>query len=81
MPQPFAITPAWLALQPHANARLCLFEVDRPGSREPVPIRRHVLDAFLRQEGVIDGSSDTSLTDPGDVRFSGYLCRAASLPR
>ncbi len=80
MPQPFATTPAWLALQPHANARLCLFEVDRPGSREPIPIRRHVLDAFLRQEGVIDGSSDTSLTDPGDVRFSGYLCRAASLP-
>jgi LysM repeat protein len=73
-------TPPWLALQPYANARLCLFEVDRPDSREPVPIRRHVIDAFLRQEGVIDGSSDTSLTDPGDVRFSGYLCRAASLP-
>ena len=33
--------PLWLALQPYANARLCLFEVDRPESRSPIPIRRH----------------------------------------
>ena len=33
--------PLWLALQPYANARLCLFEVDRPESRNPIPIRRH----------------------------------------
>jgi hypothetical protein len=33
--------PLWLALQPYANARLCLFEVDRPESRSPIPIRWH----------------------------------------
>jgi LysM repeat protein len=67
-------------LQPYANARLCLFEVDRPESQEPVPIRRHVLDAFLRFERLVGGSDDTALTDPGDVRYSGFLCRAATLP-
>ena len=39
--QPAAAAPLWLALQPYANARLCLFEVDRPESRNPIPIRRH----------------------------------------
>jgi hypothetical protein len=43
--------PLWLALPPHANARLCLFEVDRPESRSPIPIRRHVIDYFLEQQG------------------------------
>jgi hypothetical protein len=33
--------PLWLALQPYANARLCLFDVDRPESRSPIPIRWH----------------------------------------
>ncbi len=83
-PQPSAAAPVqaplWLALQPYANARLCLFEVDRPESQEPVPIRRHVLDAFLRFERLVGGSDDTALTDPGDVRYSGFLCRAATLP-
>jgi hypothetical protein len=46
---PIQAAPLWLALQPYANARLCLFEVDRPGSKEPVPIRRHVIDCFLEQ--------------------------------
>ncbi len=72
--------PLWLALQPYANARLCLFEVDRPESKEPIPIRRHVLDVFLRFEQVVGGYDDTALTDPGDVRYSGFLCRAAVLP-
>ena len=26
------------------------------------------------------GYNDTAITDPGDVRFSGYICRAAVLP-
>jgi hypothetical protein len=56
--------PLWLALQPYANARLCLFEVDRPESRSPVPICRHVIDCFLEQAGIVGG----------------YLCRAAILP-
>jgi hypothetical protein len=43
--------PLWLALQPYANARLSLFDVDRPESRSPVPIRRHVIDCFLEQQG------------------------------
>ncbi|WP_411877230.1 LysM peptidoglycan-binding domain-containing protein [Vulcanococcus limneticus] len=72
--------PLWLALQPYANARLCLFEVDRPESRNPVPIRRHVIDCFLEQQGIVGGYNDTAITDPGDVRFSGYLCRSAILP-
>ena len=71
------VMPLWLALQPYANARLCLFEVDRPESQEPMPIRRHVLDVFLRFERVVGGYDDTALTDPGDVRYSGFLCRAA----
>jgi LysM repeat protein len=70
----------WLALQPYANARLCLFEVDRPESRSPVPIRRHVIDCFLEQSGIVSGYNDTALTDPGDVLLRGYLCRAAILP-
>jgi hypothetical protein len=72
--------PLWLALQPYANARLCLFEVDRPESRSPVPIRRHVIDCFLEQAGIVGGYNDTALTDPGDVLLRGYLCRAAILP-
>ena len=72
--------PLWLALQPYANARLCLFEVDRPESRNPVPIRRHVIDCFLEQSGIVSGYNDTALTDPGDVLLRGYLCRAAILP-
>jgi LysM repeat protein len=72
--------PLWLALQPYANARLCLFEVDRPESRNPVPIRRHVIDCFLEQGGIVGGYNDTALTDPGDVLLRGYLCRAAILP-
>jgi LysM repeat protein len=67
-------------LQPYANARLCLFEVDRPESRSPVPIRRHVIDCFLEQQGIVSGYNDTALTDPGDVLLRGYLCRAAILP-
>ncbi len=77
--QPVA-APLWLALQPYANARLCLFEVDRPESRSPDPIRRHVIDCFLEQQGIVSGYNDTALTDPGDVLLSGYLCRAAILP-
>jgi hypothetical protein len=65
---PLGVQPLWLALQPYANARLCLFEVDRPGSKEPIPNRRHVLDVFLRFEQVVSGYDDTALTDPGDVR-------------
>jgi LysM repeat protein len=72
--------PLCLALQPYANARLCLFEVDRPESRNPVPIRRHVIDCFLEQSGIVSGYNDTALTDPGDVLLRGYLCRAAILP-
>ena len=72
--------PLWLALQPYANARLCLFEVDRPESRSPVPIRRHVIDCFLEQAGIVGGYNDTALTDPGDVLLRGYLCRSAILP-
>jgi LysM repeat protein len=72
--------PLWLALQPYANARLCLFEVDRPESRSPVPIRRHVIDCFLEQQGIVGGYNDTALTDPGDVLLRGYLCRSAILP-
>ena len=72
--------PLWLALQPYANARLCLFEVDRPESRNPIPIRRHVIDCFLEQAGIVGGYNDTALTDPGDVLLRGYLCRAAILP-
>jgi LysM repeat protein len=72
--------PLWLALQPYANARLCLFEVDRPESRNPIPIRRHVIDCLLEQSGIVSGYNDTALTDPGDVLLRGYLCRAAILP-
>ena len=72
--------PLAVALQAQANARLCLFEVDRPEATAPQPIRRHVLDCYLRQESLIGGTNDTRLTDPGDVRFQGYLCRAALLP-
>jgi LysM repeat protein len=72
--------PLWRALQPYANARLCLFEVDRPESRSPVPIRRHVIDCFLEQQGIVGGYNDTALTDPGDVLLRGYLCRSAILP-
>jgi LysM repeat protein len=77
---PPVAAPLWLALQPYANARLCLFEVDRPESRNPVPIRRHVIDCFLEQSGIVSGYNDTALTDPGDVLLRGYLCRAAILP-
>jgi LysM repeat protein len=77
---PPAAAPLWLALQPYANARLCLFEVDRPESRSPIPIRRHVIDCFLEQRGIVSGYNDTALTDPGDVLLSGYICRAAILP-
>jgi LysM repeat protein len=77
---PHGALPLWLALQPYANARLCLFEVDRPESRNPVPIRRHVIDCFLEQQGIVSGYNDTALTDPGDVLLRGYLCRAAILP-
>ena len=77
--QPLA-APLWLALQPYANARLCLFEVDRPESRNPIPIRRHVIDCFLEQAGIVGGYNDTALTDPGDVLLRGYLCRSAILP-
>ena len=77
--QPLA-APLWLALQPYANARLCLFEVDRPESRSPIPIRRHVIDCFLEQGGIVGGYNDTALTDPGDVLLRGYLCRSAILP-
>ena len=69
-----------MALLPYANARLCLFEVDRPESRSPMPIRRHVIDCFLEQSGIVSGYNDTALTDPGDVLMRGYLCRAAILP-
>lgn len=75
-----ANTPLWLALQPYANARLCLYEVDRPESRNPIPIRRHVIDCFLEQSGIVSGYNDTALTDPGDVLLRGYLCRSAILP-
>jgi LysM repeat protein len=75
-----ATAPLWLALQPYANARLCLFEVDRPESRSPIPIRRHVIDCFLEQSGIVSGYNDTVLTDPGDVLLRGYLCRSAILP-
>jgi len=75
-----AAAPLWLVLQPYANARLCLFEVDRPESSSPIPIRRHVLDCFLEQSGIVSGYNDTALTDPGDVLLRGYLCRAAILP-
>jgi hypothetical protein len=75
-----SVAPLWLALQPYANARLCLFEVDRPESRNPIPIRRHVIDCFLEQAGIVGGYNDTALTDPGDVQLHGYLCRAAILP-
>ena len=77
---PIQAAPLWLALQPYANARLCLFEVDRPGSKEPVPIRRHVIDCFLEQRGIVSGYNYTAITIPGDVILSGYLCRAAVLP-
>ena len=77
--QPVA-APLWLALQPYANARLCLFEVDRPESRSPIPIRRHVIDCFLEQQGIVSGYNYTALTDPGDVLLRGYLCRSAILP-
>ena len=77
--QPIA-APLWLALQPYANARLCLFEVDRPESRSPIPIRRHVIDCFLEQAGIVGGYNDTAITDPGDVLLRGYLCRSAILP-
>jgi hypothetical protein len=77
---PHGALPLWLALQPYANARLCLFEVDRPESRNPIPIRRHVIDCFLEQSGIVSGYNDTALTDPGDVLLRGYLCRAAILP-
>jgi LysM repeat protein len=77
--QPVA-APLWLALQPYANARLCLFEVDRPESRSPIPIRRHVIDCFLEQQGIVSGYNDTALSDPGDVLLRGYLCRSAILP-
>jgi hypothetical protein len=77
--QPVA-APLWLALQPYVNARLCLFEVDWPESRNPVPIRRHVIDCFLEQQGIVGGYNDTALTDPGDVLLRGYLWRAAILP-
>jgi hypothetical protein len=77
---PPVAAPLWLALQPYANARICLFEVDRPESRSPLPIRRHVIDCFLEQSGIVSGYNDTSLTDPGDVLLRGYLCRAAILP-
>jgi hypothetical protein len=77
---PLGALPLWLALQPYANARLCLFEVDRPGSKEPVPIRRHVIDCFLEQRGIVSGYNYTAITIPGDVIFNGYLCRAAVLP-
>jgi len=77
---PHLALPLWLALQPYANARLCLFEVDRPGSKEPVPIRRHVIDCFLEQRGIVSGYNYTAITIPGDVIFNGYLCRAAVLP-
>jgi hypothetical protein len=78
--RPHGAVPLWLALQPYANARLCLFEVDRPESRNPIPIRRHVIDCFLEQSGIVSGYNDTALTDPGDVLLRGYLCRAAILP-
>ena len=52
---PPGTAPLWLALQPYANARLCLFEVDRPGSKEPVPIRRDVIDCFLEPRGIVSG--------------------------
>jgi LysM repeat protein len=77
---PHGALPLWLALQPYANARLCLFEVDRPDSRNPIPIRRHVIDCFLEQSGIVSGYNDTALTDPGDVLLRGYLCRAVILP-
>ncbi len=54
--------------------------MDRPESRNPVPIRRHVIDCFLEQSGIVSGYNDTALTDPGDVLLRGYLCRAAILP-
>jgi hypothetical protein len=41
--------------------------VDSPKSRNPVPIRRHVIDCFLEQGGIVGGCNDTALTDPGDV--------------
>jgi hypothetical protein len=72
--------PLWLALQPYANARLCLFEVDRPRSRSPIPIRRHVIECYLEQRGIVSGYNYTALTIPGDVILRGYLCRAAILP-
>lgn len=69
-----------MTLQAYANARLCLVEVDRPESRSPIPIRRHVIECFLEQQGIISGHNDTAITNPGDVRFCGYLCRSAILP-
>jgi LysM repeat protein len=77
---PMGAAPLWLALQPYANARLCLVEVDRPESRNPMPIRRHVIDCFLEQQGIVGGHNDTALTDPGDLLLRGYLCRSAILP-
>ncbi len=65
--QPAATALLWLTLQPYANARLCLIEVDRPESRNPIPIRRHVIDCFLEQSGIVGSYNDTALTDPGDV--------------
>ncbi|MCP9819851.1 LysM peptidoglycan-binding domain-containing protein [Synechococcus sp. Cruz-9H2] len=75
-----APTPLWLALQPVANARLMLFEVERPNAREPQPIRRHVLDCFLKFDQIVGSRDNGPLVDTGDVAYGGYLCRAATLP-
>ncbi len=72
--------PLWLALQAHANARLMLFQVDRPNSREPQPIARHVFDLFLKFEQLVGSRDNGPLVDTGDNAYAGYLCRAAVLP-
>ena len=54
------------AADPLPHRRL---EVDRPESRSPIPIRRHVIDGFLEQQGIVSGYNDTALTDPGDDSY------------
>jgi LysM repeat protein len=77
---PSAPLPLWLALQAHANARLMLFQVDRPNSREPKPIARHVFDVFIKFDQLVGSRDNGPLVDTGDNAYTGYLCRATVLP-
>ncbi|MFO7630554.1 MAG: hypothetical protein R6W06_13795 [Prochlorococcaceae cyanobacterium] len=51
-----------------------------PLRQRPPLLRRHVIDCFLEQSGIVGGYNDIALTDPGDVLLRGYLRRAAILP-